>query len=100
MFSLSKSKENFAFIQVEADKIISQLFRFNERAYDGVLYKARHTEGDFRTLPASEPVLNSYIEEVQKNSDCRIILGFHSGMFTTAETVITIRRDSPSVVID
>lgn len=97
---LQKTKNCFAYIQVEATEIIFQLFRFEERVYDAVLLKVKSTAGEFKNVESLVPVLSSYIEEAQRIQGCRVIVGMHSGLLTTAETVVTIRREDPRRPVD
>lgn len=97
---LPKTKNSFAYIQVEATEIIFQLFRFEERVYDAVLLKSKSVAGDFRQMASAAPVLASYIDEARRIPGCRVIVGMHSGLLTTTETVVTIRREDPRRPVD
>lgn len=100
MISFSqKPGEHFVYIQAENSEVIFQVFRFQERAYDAVLVKAKSTAGDFRTAEAVAPVLADYIAEAQK-LPYRIIVGLHSGLFSSAQIIVTLRRDDPRRLID
>ncbi|MDO8602016.1 MAG: hypothetical protein Q7R62_02745 [bacterium] len=97
---LQKSKDYFVYIQVENSEVIFQLFRFQERAYDAVLIKIKSTSGDFKNAESLGSVLTEYINEAKKIPNCRIIIGLHSGLFSTAQTTITLRREDPRRIID
>lgn len=97
---LQKTKDCFIYIQVETTEIIFQLFRYEERAYDAVVLRTKSVMGDFKTLEAVGPVLSAYINEARKMPECRVIIGLHSGLFSTTQTVITLRREDPRHIID
>lgn len=96
---LPKSHDQFVYIQVEAGEIIFQVFRFQERAYDAVLLRTRSVTGDFRSAESVAAVLPAYLNEARSVSHSRLIIGLHSGLFSTAQTTVTLRRDKPEQLV-
>lgn len=97
--SIQKPKDFFVYLQVEVSAVIFQLFRFSERVHDAVLVETRSTAGNFSDLSDALPILAGYLEQAQRIKDCRVIIGLHSGIFSTSETVITFRREKPAEII-
>ncbi len=87
------------YIQVENTEVIFQIFRFQERAYDAVLVKTKTVSGDFKSAEKIAPVLAAHIAEAQK-LQYRVIIGLHSGLFSSVQAITTLRREDPRRHID
>lgn len=99
MSTVANPENKFTYIQVEASDISTTFFRFDERTSDAVITDSQIINADFLFAHQVGATLASTLARVADEKR-KLIIGLHSGICSTIQTAITIRRPQPQKIID